>query len=99
MLEANAFTVRRARESDDATLAWLGALAGTAAPRRPALIGDIDGIPAAALSLVDGRLVSDPFRPTGGLGTHLRLHRSGWRTHDRRDSARRQLRAVIPFLV
>jgi hypothetical protein len=92
------FTVRRADESDDATLAWLGALASQPVPRRPALIGDIDGVPAAAISLIDGHIVRDPFRPDAGLGAHLRLHRSGWRAPDTRETLRRQLRAILPFL-
>ena len=44
-------------------------------------------MPAAAISLVDGRVVADPFRPATGLAAHLRLHRSGWRTGDGRDAA------------
>jgi hypothetical protein len=79
MLAATAFTVRRADVADDPTLVWLGALAGHPSVRRPALIGDVDGVPAAAISLIDGRVVADPFRPTAALVAHLRLHRSGWR--------------------
>jgi hypothetical protein len=99
MLNANAFTIRPAHESDEATLRWLAAIAAQPVVRRPALIGDVDGVPAAALSLVDGHLVSDPYRPAPGLGAQLRLHRSGWRAHGRREAARRQVRAALPFLV
>ena len=99
MFNTNAFTIRRAHKSDEPTLRWLAALASQPAVRRPALIGDIDGIPAAAISLVDGRLVADRFRPTAGLGAHLRLHRSGWRAGGQHDAARKHLRAVLPFLV
>jgi hypothetical protein len=95
---ANAFTIRTAAESDDATLEWLSALAGEPALRRPALIGDVDGMPSAAISLLDGRVVADPFRPAG-LIAQLRLHRSGWRMGPRRDAARRHVRAALPFLV
>ena len=62
----NAFTIRPRSESDEPTLAWLAALAAQPALRRPALIGDVDGMPAAAISLVDGRVVADPFRPRPG---------------------------------
>ena len=96
---ANAFTIRPARESDDATLAWLSALAGEPALRRPALIGDVDGMPVAALSQLDGRVVADPFRPAAGLLAQLRLHRSGGRVGARHDAARRHVRAALPFLV
>ena len=67
--------------------------------RRPALIADVDGVPAAAISLVDGRVVTDPFRPETGLSAQLRLHRSGWRPRGRRDATRRHVRAALPFLV
>jgi hypothetical protein len=96
---ANAFTIRPATESDDATLSWLSALAGEPALRRPALIGDVDGIPVAAISQLDGRVVADPFRPAPGLTAQLRLHRSGWRVGARHEASRRHLRAVLPFLV
>jgi hypothetical protein len=99
MVIANAFTIRPAAESDDATLAWLSALAGEPALRRPALIGDVDGLPVAAISQVDGRVVADPFRAAAGLVAQLRLHRSGWRVGARRDAARRHVRAALPFLV
>ena len=99
MLNANAFTIRPARKSDEPTLAWLAALSSRPAVARPALIGDIDGMPAAAISLVDGRVVTDPFRPTPALCADLRLHRSGWRAPARRDAARKRVRALIPFLV
>jgi hypothetical protein len=96
---ANAFTIRPAAKPDDATLAWLSALAGEPALRRPALIGDVDGIPTAAISQLDGRVVADPVRPAPGLTAQLRLHRSGWRVGARREAARRHVRAALPFMV
>lgn len=95
----SAYTIRPAQESDEPTLRWLGALAGEPAVQRPALIGDIDGLPAAAISRADGRVVADPFQPTAALRERLRLHRSGWRGHAGREPTRRQVLAVIPFLV
>ena len=92
---ANVYTVRRAQEADDATLFWLGALAGEAPIRRPALIGDVDGMPVAAISLLDGRVVES----RSGLAAHLRRHRSGWRPRPSREATRRHLLTLIPFLV
>jgi hypothetical protein len=92
MRSATAFTVRRANDADEPTLVWLGALAGQPSVRRPALIGDVDGVPTAAISLADGRGVADPFRPTAGVVAHLRLYRSGWRP--RGDTMRRHLRVA-----
>jgi hypothetical protein len=95
MLTHHAITIRPA---DASTLAFLAALAGDAPLALPARIGDVDGVPAAALSLVDGRVVADPFRPTSGLVRHLRLHRSGWRARDQRNAVRDRVRAVLPFM-
>ncbi len=95
----NAFTIRYARASDEPTLAWLAALANQPALRRPALIGDVDGLPAAAISVTDGRVVADPHRRTGALAARLRLHRSGWRAHRSPDALRDQVRALIPLLI
>ena len=94
---ANAFTVRRAQQADDATLWWLGALAGQDPVRRPALIADVDGMPAAAISLLDGRVVE--FQAPPGWRHICAVHRSGWRPRADRDATRRHLRALIPFLV
>lgn len=95
MLSHHAYTIRPA---DAPTLAFLCALAGAPPLTGPALIGDVDGVPAAALSLVDGRVVADPFRPCSGLVRHLRLHRSGWRAREQRDAVRDRVRAVLPFM-
>ena len=99
MFNANAFTIRPAQKSDEPTLVWLAALGSGPAVVRPALIGDIDGVPAAAISLTDGRVVADPFRPTSALCAELRLHRSGWRAPAGRDATRKLVRALVPFLV
>jgi hypothetical protein len=94
----NAFTIRPAQPSDDPTLRWLARLAAQPAVPRPALIGDIDGLPAAAISVADGRVVADPHRRTAALAAGLRLHRSGWRPHRSPDALRDQIRALIPLL-
>ena len=99
MLTANGFTIRPAQKSDEPTLAWLAMLNSRPVVARPALIGDIDGIPGAAISLVDGRVVADPFRPTSALCAALRLHRSGWRAPAGREAVRRRVWALVPFLV
>jgi hypothetical protein len=83
MFNPSAFSVRRADATDEPTLAWLSALSAQPRLQRPALIGHIDAVPAAAVSLLDGRVVADPFQPTAELATHLRLYRSGWRASHR----------------
>src|SRR5215208_789172 len=64
MLTDHAITIRPA---DAPTLAFLAALAGEPPLALPALIGDLDGVPTAALSLADGRVAADPFRPSAGV--------------------------------
>jgi len=99
MVHAHGFTVRRAQDSDEPTLSWLTSLSSEPALRRPVLIGHLDGMPAAALSLADGRLVENPLYPAPGLAGHLRLHRAGWRLGAHREALRAQLRRILPFLV
>jgi len=99
MVQPHGFTVRRAQDSDEPTLTWLTSLSSESALRRPILIGHLDGMPAAALSLVDGRIVENPLYPAPGLAAHLRLHRAGWRMGAHREALRAQLRRVMPFLV
>jgi hypothetical protein len=41
-----------------------------------ALIAELDGVMVAALSLQDGRLIADPWKPTAAIGDQLRLRAS-----------------------
>ena len=60
---------------DDATaLGELAQLDGTTAPVGPVLVAEQDGKLRAALSLDDGRVISDPFFPTAGLVVLLEVH-------------------------
>jgi len=97
MSSSSAYGVQRAGAADDPTLAWLSALAGRAPLARPALIGHVDGMPAAAISLVDGQVVADPFRPTAELVAQLRLRRSGWRSAGDATPLATRLRTAITF--
>src|SRR5262245_16078573 len=98
MLFATGYTIRSAGEADEPTLAWLAQLASKPPIARPALICDVDGIPAAALSLDDGRVVADPFRPEAGLAAHLHIHRSGWRARGGKAAAVARVRAAFPLV-
>ena len=66
------FTIRPATERDADALERLATLDSQEPVAPPALIGEIDGDPAAVLSLVDGRAVADPFRRTDTLVAVLR---------------------------
>jgi hypothetical protein len=57
-------TLRICSSADQRTLADLAALDCAIAPSEPVLLAEVDGRVRAALSLVDGAVVSDPFYPT-----------------------------------
>jgi hypothetical protein len=59
---------------EDAAVARLAALSGRLdAEVGRSIVAEVDGEPRAALSLVDGTLVSDPFHPAAELGSLLAL--------------------------
>ena len=61
--------------------------------RSPAgsLIGEIDGKPAAALSLKTGVAVADPFQATENLRVHMRMRASAVEAIDREPSLRERM--------
>jgi hypothetical protein len=90
MFAANTYVIRRVEVVERlAELDSQRPLAG------PALLGEIDGRPAAAISLEDGRVVADPFQPTANLITLLRMRASGLRAHERTPALRDRLRAGV----
>ena len=98
MYPANHYVIRQATPGDERTLHQLAELDGRRPPGVPALIGEIDGVPAAALSLTDGRVVADPFRPTAVLSQVLRMRANALRVHSHAPSVRERIRAAIsPF--
>jgi hypothetical protein len=81
MHPANPYVVRYATVDDVPALRRLVELDGRRLFCGPALIAEISGVPAAAVSLADGSVVADPSRPTTVLTDLLRLLRDGVRTH------------------
>src|SRR5436305_7829555 len=73
MFSANAHVIRLATEEDVRALWQLAQLDSQRPLRGRILIGEIDGTPAAAVSLSDGRMVSDPFQLTGQVTQSLRM--------------------------
>lgn len=72
-MQPTPFTIRAATARDDDVLARLATLDSQHALRRPALIAESAGHPAAAIDLEGRRVIADPFQPTAGLVEHLRL--------------------------
>lgn len=95
MFSSNTHTIRRATEADAPALRRLAALDSHPALAPPVLIGELDGAPAAALSLANGRLAADPFLPTGALAVHLRLRGKGLLAYDREPSLAARFRTAL----
>jgi hypothetical protein len=66
-------TITHATEADSQQVWRLAALDDRRAPAGPALLAYVDGELRAAVGLVDGRAVADPFHPTAELVEILRF--------------------------
>ena len=73
MFGSDAYLIRRATADDEEILLRLSVLDSQRVLTAPALIGEIDGEPAAAVSITTGRVVADPFVSTAELVAHLRV--------------------------
>lgn len=71
----SSLTIRRAARGDGAALERLAALDSNAPLSGEVLVAETGGRPVAALSLVDGRAVSDPFVPAAPAVAALRALR------------------------
>ena len=87
---ASSYKTRMAVAEDAPNLRRLAALDSQSPLSGPVLMGEIDGVPAAAISLTSGRVVADPFRPTAELVASLRLRATAL-TGERRTSLRDRL--------
>jgi hypothetical protein len=94
MFASNSYRVRFATRDDADTLTSLTERASQQPLVGRVLIGQLDGTPAAALSLHDGRVIADPYRPTGPLVTTLRMRAAGIRAFETTPSLPKRLRAA-----
>ena len=95
MLPADTSVIRLATKADADDLRRLAALDSARPLTGRILIGEIDGVPAAARSLETGRTIADPFLPTARLSTYLRLRAAGLEAARREPSlSKRMLSAV-----
>jgi hypothetical protein len=79
MYHADAYTIRYATLHDVPALRRLVELDGGRLFCGPALIAEIGGVAAAALSLADGRVIADPAQPTTVPRRLLRTRRDALR--------------------
>jgi hypothetical protein len=95
LFPANGYTIRYATVGDVPALRRLAGLDSRSLFCGPALIGEIDGVPAAAVSLADGRVIADPFQHTAPLTPLLRMRARALRAFTRTPSLRERLRAGV----
>jgi hypothetical protein len=97
MHAASTYKIRLAVSEYGPNLRRLAALDSQAPLSGPVLMGELDGVPAAALALSTGRVVADPFRPTADLVATMRV-RAAALGADRKRSLRDRLRAALPVV-
>ena len=96
MYAANSYVIRIATDADAAALSDLAAIDGNAPLEGEVLVGELHGDPVAALSLGDGRSISDPFRPTAHLLATMRVRARGLHAVEQMPSLRDRLIAGLP---
>jgi len=95
MFSANAYVIRIATDDDAYALKQLAGLDGKRPIEGDALIGEIAGRPAAAISLSDQRVVADPFEPTSQLVALLRMRSQAIRAYQRTPELRKRMLAGV----
>jgi hypothetical protein len=97
MYPANAYNIRQAND-DDWALDRLAELDSQRGLSGPALVAEIGGDPAAAISLTDGRVIADPFQQTAVARQLLLMRVRGLQAHSRTPSLTERIRkAMAPF--
>jgi hypothetical protein len=96
LFPADLYIIRMATADDAATLRRLAALDSARPLTGRVLIGEIDGEPAAALSLKTNATIADPFQATENLRVHMRMRASALEAVELEPSLReRMLDAVL----
>ena len=86
MYPANAYVIREATPADEQALRQLAELDNKQPLRGRILIGEIEDEPAVAASIDDGRIVSNPHRPTHLLIPLVGMRARAQRTFERMPS-------------
>jgi hypothetical protein len=95
MFAANSHVIRFATSSDAMDLRRLAAAAGQRPLARPALVGEVDGRCAAAVSLVDLRVVTDGTDER--LPSLLLMRARATRSHRAVPSVRERIVSLLPW--
>lgn len=95
MIAANAYRIRFATAADADTLKGLGDASQEPLVGR-VLIGWLDGTPAAALSIEEGRTITDSSRNTDRVEAALRMRAGAIEAFETTPSLRERLLAALP---
>jgi hypothetical protein len=95
MYPANAHVIRLATDKDTRALSQLAELDSQRPLGGQILIGEIDGQTAAAISLNDNRVVSDPFQRTAHITQLLRMRSAAIQAVAETPSLRQRIRNGI----
>ena len=91
MFPAARYVIRPATDRDAATLRRLAALDSARPLTGRVLIGELEGQPAAALSLKTGATIADPFAATENLRVHMRMRAGAIEATEREPSLRERM--------
>jgi hypothetical protein len=95
MFPTDVYVIRRALDDDAPALRQLADLDSQSPIGGDALIGEIDGRPAAAISLAEGHVIADPFQFTGQLSAMLKMRARSLRASERTPSLRERVLAGV----
>jgi hypothetical protein len=98
MFPATVYVIRRALDDDAPALRELADLDSQSPIGGEALIGGIDGRPAAAISLAERRVIADPFQFTGELSEMLKMRARSLRAFQATPSLRERMLAGVRLL-
>jgi hypothetical protein len=98
MFPATVYVIRRALDDDAPALRELADLDSQSPIGGEALIGEIDGRPAAAISLAERRVIADPFQFTGELSEMLKMRARSLRAFQATPSLRERMLAGVRLL-
>ena len=96
MFAANTYRIRLATDADADTLRRFAEFDSGRPLAGRVLVGQIADVPAAALSLRDGRVLADPSRRSGHLLANLRVRADAVRAYETTPSLRERLLAGLP---
>ena len=95
MFAANTYVIRRATPADADVLRRIARLDTQRPIEGDALVGEIGGVPAAAVALADGRVIADPFVHSANLVALLRVRHRALAAARRTPAVAERLRAGV----